>query len=438
MKQAIFLAGLLYGDEGKGSITDALTAKYNASAVVRYNGGAQAAHNVVDDQGRHHTFTQFGSGTLNPGVKTFLSQFMLINPLTMQMEEMFLQRIGVVDGFERVVIDERAPIITPFHEALNRLREMARGAARHGSTGFGIGELNEDIIAGRPVLRARDLYHFGYAELLNTLNVIQQHAQSSAFGLMLDRADPAVAREYRVLDDSHLVIGILERYRVFRTSVSIVSPETFSALLREQPGTVIFEGAQGALLDTVHGFAPHNSWTDTTFNTPHKILYAADVKPEIVRLGIMRSYATRHGAGPLVTEAPLGLRDTYNGTNAWQGAFREGWLDLAAIQYGIDVVGGVDALAVTHCDVLPLRDSWRVCTDYTLDRERFVLQVRPRTPEQMYNEITEKLSRVQPLCIWRTPNDALKMITDVLRTPVAIESYGADRGAKMFLKDLFQ
>jgi adenylosuccinate synthase len=145
---AIFVAGLGFGDEGKGSIVDALTRKHQADLVVRFSGGAQAAHHVVTDDGREHCFAQFGSGTL-AGASTHLSRFMLIDPLALVKEAEHLKQIGVVDPFERLTIDPRAPIITPYHRAMNRLRELSRGRQRHGSCGVGIGELASDMMNKR-------------------------------------------------------------------------------------------------------------------------------------------------------------------------------------------------------------------------------------------------------------------------------------------------
>src|ERR1051326_8529796 len=110
-RQAILVADLSYGDAGKGSIVDYLTRLHQAHTVVRSNGGAQAAHNVVDEDARHHTFAQFGSGMFTPSARTHLSRFMLVNPLSMLKEEQHLSSIGIPDAFQRTSIDEAALII---------------------------------------------------------------------------------------------------------------------------------------------------------------------------------------------------------------------------------------------------------------------------------------------------------------------------------------
>src|SRR5512138_457863 len=157
-KTAIFVADLGYGDAGKGSIVDYLTRVTNAHTVVRYNGGAQAAHNVITPDGRHHTFSQFGSGTFVPGTRTHLSRFMMVHPLAMLAEERHLRSLGVRDAFPRLSIDREALVTTPFQQSANRLKEMARGDGRHGSCGMGVGETMSDWLKyDRQVLFAGDL-----------------------------------------------------------------------------------------------------------------------------------------------------------------------------------------------------------------------------------------------------------------------------------------
>src|SRR5688572_10125316 len=133
-KRATVLADLGFGDAGKGSITDYLVRETGAHTVVRYNGGAQAAHRVVTPDEREHIFAQFGSGTFVPGVKTLLSQYMMIDPVAMLNEEEHLYNLGagVDDAFDRTFVHENAIIITPYHRIVNQLREEARGVARHG------------------------------------------------------------------------------------------------------------------------------------------------------------------------------------------------------------------------------------------------------------------------------------------------------------------
>ncbi|MFL1438943.1 adenylosuccinate synthetase, partial [Nocardiopsis protaetiae] len=128
-----------FGDAGKGVTVDLLCARRRYGAVVRANGGAQAAHNVVAPDGRHHTFSQFGSGTLT-GVPTHLSRLMVVDPFALAAEGAHLASLGVPDPFALVTVDARALIATPWHQEANRVREVARGGGRHGSCGMGVGE----------------------------------------------------------------------------------------------------------------------------------------------------------------------------------------------------------------------------------------------------------------------------------------------------------
>jgi adenylosuccinate synthase len=130
-RQAVIVTDLGYGDAGKETMVDYLVRQGpedESAVVVRYNGGPQAAHNVVTADGRRHTFAQFGSGSFVPGAQTHLSRFMLINPLNMEPEAEHLQRLGVTDVWERLSVDEDAIVITPWQVAANQLRELARGS----------------------------------------------------------------------------------------------------------------------------------------------------------------------------------------------------------------------------------------------------------------------------------------------------------------------
>ncbi|MEI6292003.1 MAG: adenylosuccinate synthetase, partial [Chloroflexota bacterium] len=145
--RAFIIVDLGFGDSGKGLLTDFLARQYQAGVVVRYNGGAQAGHNVVLPDGRHHTFSQFGSGSFIPGVRTYLSRRVVIHPGALLVEGTILQEKGLPDVFSRLRMSEEALIITPFHQAANRIKEIVRGADRHGSCGVGVGEAVEDASA---------------------------------------------------------------------------------------------------------------------------------------------------------------------------------------------------------------------------------------------------------------------------------------------------
>lgn len=120
--RAYIVIDLGFGDSGKGLLTDFLVRRLHANVIVRYNGGAQAGHNVVTSDGRHHTFSQFGSGTFIPGVRTYLSRHVVIHPTALLLEGDALQKFGIYNSFSRIRISDQSLVITPFHQAVNCIR----------------------------------------------------------------------------------------------------------------------------------------------------------------------------------------------------------------------------------------------------------------------------------------------------------------------------
>jgi adenylosuccinate synthase len=175
-----------------------------------------------------------------------------------------------------------------------------------------------------------------------------------------------IRRELAPLLDPQIADTCAEVYAAISRRVTLVDRDQAAALLT-RPGTVIFEGAQGVLLDEWHGFHPYTTWSTTTFANAARLLTEAGYAGAVTRLGVLRAYATRHGPGPLVTEdaaLTAALPDRHNTTNAWQRAFRVGHLDLVATRYALAVAGPVDALAVTNLDRLAGRSRWTVCHAY--------------------------------------------------------------------------
>ncbi|SER94071.1 adenylosuccinate synthetase [Lentzea albida] len=344
MNDHVIVVGLGFGDEGKGATVDALCADGSVSAVVRFNGGAQAAHNVVVD-GRHHTFSQFGSGTL-AGVPTWLSRFVLVEPIALATESRELEAIGVADPLSLMSIDARALLTTPFHVAANRARERARGDDRHGSCGKGIGEtvwygLLAGAVEGDVVEGQRVLGEPGPAPTVgDCLNPIT-----------LRRRLDALARFYEpLIGGGPSIDELVGLYRAFADAVRITSGH--EGLL--DAGRVVFEGAQGVLLDETHGFHPHTTWSTVVPRNARELLRG---RPARV-IGVTRTYQTRHGAGPLPTEDPAVLArfpERHNGTGEFQGAWRAGHLDANLLRYSVDCCGGIDGLAVTHLDAQGLK-----------------------------------------------------------------------------------
>lgn len=428
MAEAIIVIGMGYGDEGKGSITDFLVRRHNAKTVVRYNGGSQAAHTVVAPSGQTHTFAQFGSGTLVPGVRTHLSQYMKVDPLNMLVEESALQNIGVHDAFTRTTIDENALIITPFHKLANRLRERSRGNGRHGSCGLGVGETQADFEAGyfitaghldKPLLlraRLRDIQLYKRRQLLEQ-------------GILLP------GRPCFELDAASVIEALAHDYTNFISSgISIVNGDFLTAALDD---TVVFEGAQGVLLDQDVGFHPHTTWSSTTTTNAESLLEQAGYNNSVTRLGVLRAYMTRHGHGPFVTEDKAlteTLPDSHNYFSEWQHGFRVGWPDLVMARYAVEANRGVDALAVTSLDRWHAlgEGHHQICTTYDLGPgNKTVAAIRtPRTLEEQA-ALTQLLFTARPRYS-PAGDDYLNVLSAVLRfIPITIKSYGPSAADKI-------
>ncbi len=438
MHRAFLTVDLGFGDSGKGTIVDWLTRETGAHTVIRYNGGPQAAHRVVtpDPQPREHIFSQFGSGTF-AGAETYLSRFMLIDPLAMAAEERHVCEAGVQDAFRRTAIDERALVITPFQRAVNRLSEIARGAARHGSCGMGIGETMVDALShGAHMLRAIDLKT--PRRLRAKLRFAQEVNRAKLVRLRPVLPDaPAVFDEIAWLEDAEAIEWLVGAYSDLAPQLRIVGEEYLARLL-QQPGTVIFEGAQGVLLDEWRGFHPHTTWSATTLTNADQLLADAGFNGSICRIGITRAYATRHGAGPFVTEDAFlttTLTDPCNRHHPWQGGFRVGWLDLVMLRYACEVVGSLDMLAVTCLDRLAELPSLQICRRYRCN-DALIERIVPAPALSLeYQEgITHTLGQCRPLLEPIADVDALlALLEHDLAIPVGITSWGATADEKRIM-----
>jgi adenylosuccinate synthase len=400
--QHLVVVDLGYGDAGKGTVVEWACARQPVTAVIRFNGGAQAAHTVVAPDGREHTFAQFGAGTLR-GVPTHLSRHVVVDPVALAAEAAQLTRLGVPDVFGLLTVDAEALLGTPWHRAANQARERRRGTARHGSCGLGVGEA-----------MAYALRHVDAPRVVDTLDrAVLRRRLAAVRDRLTARHGPLDAPP---LDD------VVNAYRWFARTVRIVDgPAERRRLL--SAGRCVFEGAQGVLLDEWFGWHPYTTWSTTTSGNADDLL--AEAGAQALRLGVVRTYTTRHGAGPLVTEDPaLSLPEPHNGPGEWQGPFRVGHFDAVAHRYAVEVCGGVDALAVTHLDAPAREPRLRICTGYTVDGEpwtRIVPGVRGDLAGQ--ERLTARLGRARPDS-WVTPVDWSAAIGDLLGAPVLVGSWG--------------
>jgi adenylosuccinate synthase len=364
--RAILVVDLGFGDAGKGSIVDYLARARGADLVVRFNGGPQAGHNVVTPDGRHHTFSQFGSGSFVPGVRTLLSHHVFIEPYALFNEARHLSEVGVDDAMKRLLIDARCPVITPFHQAANRLRELAREDHGHGTCGIGFGETVDDLLnSPNCVIRAEELDD--RRVLKHKLLAVQaQKMDQLCEAISALRDDPRAQHSLQTLLKPTWLDAALDNYQELPRCVRIIDAAEASRVLAESR-TLIFEGAQGVLLDEKFGFHPHTTWSCCTFANAESLLDEAGFSDARFRLGVSRCYMTRHGAGPLVTEddtLKARLGESHNSDSGAQGRFRVGSLDAVALRYAIRVTGRVDGLALTHLDRLPQLPP-RICTSYS-------------------------------------------------------------------------
>jgi adenylosuccinate synthase len=359
--RAIAVVDLGFGDAGKGLITDYLARRTTADVVVRFNGGAQAGHNVVTPDGRHHTFSQLGAASCVPGVRTFLSRHVVVHPTALLSEIKAIAQRGVGDALERVAISEHALVVTPFHQAANMLRELARGDRRHGSCGVGVGEaVRAAELHPEDAIRAAD---FRAPEMLErkTARLCERlHAELSAIAMP---ADVAANRELWIFEDRRVFKAWRE---MTRPVVDRIVPDETLAEWLSRSRAAIFEGAQGLLLDGVLGFHPHTTWSDCTATNARTLLAEAAPGVKLDVWGVLRAHAIRHGPGPFPSEhASLGaiVRD-HNATNRWQGAVRYGWFDAVLARYALSLTSQLDVLALTHVDALARRASWSMCDAY--------------------------------------------------------------------------
>jgi adenylosuccinate synthase len=406
-----------FGDAGKGSITDFLVRDRGAELVVRYNGGAQAGHNVVTDDGRHHTFAQFGAGTF-AGAATLLGPAVLLHPLAMAVEAEHLESLGI-QPWKHTFIDARCRVISPFQQEAGRARERARCDFAHGSCGVGVGEcVYDDLRFPDETLRAANLLDPGRVRWLLSRQRDRKHEEIQALGV-----EPPPW-----FHDPGFVNRVADAWLAVARRWNLLDPDAVAARIAAARG-IVFEGAQGALLDEIWGFHPHTTWSDTT--CANALALAGD-RP-LTRLGVLRAYATRHGAGPFPTGGTLAVPEPHNRDDTPQGAFRTGVLDTVLLRYAVDVCP-VDAIAVTCVDRVP---EPRVCTRYAESGPIDLVcagRLLPGAPADLDHRerLGAWLRTVTPVVEPRDPVEAVAAIA-----PVALISSGPTAGGKHWCGSIF-
>jgi adenylosuccinate synthase len=400
MKRAVITVGLGFGDEGKGATVDALVRSLGADLVVRYCGGSQAGHNVELPDGRRHTFSQFGAGTLAPHrPRTYLGPNVIIDPPAMCREAKHLAELGVASPAGLLSVHPRCLVTTFWHRTLNRLRELSRQAGRHGSCGQGIGEARRYCLAhGQDAVFAADLRDRGV--LRHKLELLRQRALLE-LQEVIGKLSPDDVREAGLWEvNTEAVTRDLMESWPEEITLSAKVPECSSA---------VFEGAQGVLLDEYRGFHPYTTWSTVTAHHAWELVAEMGVEAVCV-LGITRSYTTRHGAGPFPTyseELTERLRDPGNPHNPWQGSLRCGWLDMPLLRYAAEVAGPFDGMVVNHLD--QVTDGWMVCDEYR------GVELRPAAgPSLAWQEgLTLQLTAAEPVLRPATGDEVLRYVGEL-------------------------
>jgi adenylosuccinate synthase len=404
MKRAILTVGLGFGDEGKGATVDFLVRHFEANLVVRYCGGSQAGHNVQLPDGRRHTFSQFGAGTLAPNrPRTYLGPNVVIDPPALVREAQHLAELGIAEPPTLLTIHPRCLVTTVWHRTLNQLRELSRGEDRHGSCGQGIGATRQYWLErGADAIVAADLREGDV--LRDKLELLRQRTL-----LEIQELIPRVGERISEFDLWDLNTEAVARHLGEVAHSGIVISSNVPAC-----ETAVFEGAQGVLLDEYRGFPPYTTWSTVTTHHAWELVRQMDVEAVAV-LGLTRACTTRHGEGPLPTYSPeLTARflDPGNPWNPWQGSLRCGWLDLPLLFYAALATGPLDGIVVNHLD--HVAEGWLVCDAYKdgplkpadaphlgrqLQLTEQLRQAEPILHPASADEITHRLEEIAPVVL---------------------------------------
>ncbi|MDH3282946.1 MAG: adenylosuccinate synthase [Gammaproteobacteria bacterium] len=348
MARRVVLVGTQWGDEGKGKIVDLLTDR--ADAVVRFQGGHNAGHTLVVD-GVKTILHLIPSGILRPGVKCLIGNGVVLSPQALWQEIREVEEKGI-DVRNRLFISDACPLILPYHVALDAARERVRGKAAIGTTGRGIGPAYEDKVARR-ALRFGELVHSAsFADKLRDVGEYHNFALRHYF-------DAATVD----LDE------VVEECLALRTQLEPLVADVASILDEYMCAdkAIMFEGAQGMLLDIDHGTYPYVTSSNTTAAAAATGTGIGPLAIDFV-LGIVKAYATRVGAGPFPTELDddvgtrLGERGAEFGATTGRPR-RCGWFDAVTVRRARQV-NSLSALCMTKLDVLDGLPEVKVCTEY--------------------------------------------------------------------------
>ncbi|MET0936337.1 MAG: adenylosuccinate synthase [Luteibacter sp.] len=348
MGKSVVILGAQWGDEGKGKIVDLLTER--VGAVARFQGGHNAGHTLVI-KGKKTVLHLIPSGILRDDALCLIGNGVVLSPAALMSEIAELEAQGV-DVRPRLKISPATPLIMPYHIAVDKAREVASGAKAIGTTGRGIGPAYEDKVARRSIRVADLMYPHELPEKVQA--AVEYH------NFVLTQWLKAEPVDYQTVLDEALTWG--EYLRPMVDDVATILHD-----VRREGGNILFEGAQGALLDIDHGTYPYVTSSNTTVGGA---LAGTGVGARDIDyvLGICKAYATRVGGGPFPTELndEMGelLRKKGNEFGASTGRPRRcGWIDLVALKRAVQI-NGIDGLAITKLDVLDGLETIKVCIAY--------------------------------------------------------------------------
>jgi adenylosuccinate synthase len=419
MGKNVVIIGTQWGDEGKGKVVDLLTDK--AAAVVRFQGGHNAGHTLVID-GKQTVLHLIPSGILRDNVRCLIGNGVVLSPDAL-LEEIDMLEQGGVPASGRIGISESCPLILPYHIALDAAREKARGKKAIGTTGRGIGPAYEDKVSRRGI-RLGEI--FDAAHISERLREVMDYHNFALKNLF----------EYGEVDYQEVLDGLLVQAERLKPMVEDVTGTLHQ--LRKAGQNVMFEGAQGALLDIDHGTYPYVTSSNTTAGGAAT---GTGVGPRYIDyvLGIVKAYTTRVGAGPFPTELFDDVGD-YLGTKGHEfGATtgrkrRCGWLDVVSLKRSLEI-NSVTGMCITKLDVLDGLERVKICVAYDLKGEpittppvgadRFA-ECQPVFIEMPgWQEATVGITNYVELP--QAAQDYLQKIEELCETPIDIISTGPDR-----------
>jgi adenylosuccinate synthase len=426
----VVVVGAQWGDEGKGKIVDWLSER--ADIVVRFQGGHNAGHTLVIG-GTTYKLSLLPSGVVRTGKLAVIGNGVVIDPWALVQEIARLQQQGVKITRENLRVAENATLILPLHRELDQLRENAAGDGKIGTTGRGIGPAYEDKV-GRRAIRVQDLKNLG--TLGPKVDRILVHHNALRRGL----GQPEIDRAQLIADLTEIAPQILPYMDV-----------TWDVLdrARRDGRRILFEGAQGALLDVDHGTYPFVTSSNTV---AAQAATGSGMGPGAIGyvLGIAKAYTTRVGSGPFPTELNdevgrrIGERGHEFGTVTGR-ARRCGWFDACLVRQTIKV-NGIDGIALTKLDVLDGFPEIKVCTGYTLDGERINrlpaghnAQARVKPIYEIFQGWTQSTRGARS---WADlPAQAVKYvktIEELIECPVTLLSTSPEREDTILMRDPFE